>query len=258
MKIQNIFKISSFLLLIFIFNACSKDSDVSNDLKSPGGKSGSTAKIVVVGNYLYAIDNSELKIFNISIPSTPTLVGTKNIDMGIETIYPFKNYLFIGGNSGMYIYSLTDPTNPTQLSQFTHITSCDPVIANDSLAYVTLRTDQVCNRWMDTRQIEIIDVKSVINPSLIYTYQTLDYPYGLDMNDDYLFVCHGTAGVGIYSKNLLTSGNNAMISKIQNINAYDAILYNNILYVIGESGFYQYDYSNIFSPTLISSIQAGF
>lgn len=237
---------------------CSKsDGDMGmNDSKnSNGGKSGSTARIVIKGDYLYAVDNTSLKVVDISSPSNPNYIRTVDIGFGIETIYPFKDYLFIGSNIGIYIYGLTDPSNPKQLSQFEHFTACDPVIANDSLAIVTLRNNEVCNRFTDTREIDILNIKNILHPYSQMIYYPQYYPYGLDMVDTLLFVCHGQDGLVVYDINRMLMGyGNAEISSITGINAYDAIIWQNKLFVIGESGFYQYDYSDINNISLISSI----
>lgn len=248
------------LIMIFAFSCSKMDSGLSEGGKSSptDGKSGSTARIVVKGDYLYAIDNNSLKVIDISTPDNPNYIKTVDVGFGIETIYPFKEYLFIGSTTGMYIYSLANPESPSQLSQFEHITSCDPVIANDSFAFVTLRYNEVCRGWQDVRQIDVINITSVTQPHLINSYTTDDYPYGLDLDSNRLYVCHGDAGIVIYDVNKLKSyGGNAEIGSISGITAYDAVFYNNILFVIGESGFYQYDYSNFNNITQISSILAG-
>ena len=237
--------------------SCSKSDSVMSDngKNSVGGKSGSTARIVIKGDYLYAVDNTSLKVVDISSPSNPNYIRTVDIGFGIETIYPFKDYLFIGSNIGIYIYGLTDPSNPKQLSQFEHFTACDPVIANDSLAIVTLRNNEVCNRFTDTREIDILNIKNILHPYSQMVYYPQYYPYGLDMLDTLLFVCHGQDGLVVYDINRMLMGyGNAEVSSISGINAYDAIIWQNKLFVIGESGFYQYDYSDINNISLISSI----
>ncbi|MBC8147349.1 MAG: hypothetical protein H8E98_05135 [Bacteroidetes bacterium] len=130
MKNINFNKAFLIILIIVIATACSKmdSQDMSGDPKSAptDGKSGSTARIVSKGNYIYAIDNQTLKVIDISVPGNPNYIKTVDVGFGIETIYPFKDYLFIGSTTGMYIYSLSNPENPNQLSMFEHITSCDP------------------------------------------------------------------------------------------------------------------------------------
>ena len=44
----------------------------------------------------------------------------------------------------MQIYDNSQPEIPLTSSSFFHATSCDPVVANDSMAYVTLRTGNTC------------------------------------------------------------------------------------------------------------------
>lgn len=253
---KNIFAIIILVALGFVVGCSKSDGAMdSNTKNSTDGKSGSTARIVIKGDYLYAVDNSSLKVVDISSPSNPNYIRTVDIGFGIETIYPFKDYLFIGSNIGMYIYGLSDPSNPKQLSQFEHITACDPVIANDSLAFVTLRNNEVCNRFTDTREIDVINIKDVLHPYSQIVYYPQTYPYGLDMTDTVLFVCHGEDGLVAYNINRMLMGyGNAEISSITGINAFDAILWQNKLFVIGEDGFYQYDYSDIKNISLISSI----
>jgi len=260
MKTQIVIKSVVFVFAVLLLSACGKES-VMNDTghkSSPDGKSGSMARMVIKGDYIYAVDVKSLKVINISNPQNPVYIRTSDIGRDIETIYPFKDYLFIGSNSGMYIYSLSNPENPVMLSEFTHATACDPVIADDFYAFVTLRSTEICNRWQDTRQIDVLSISNPLNPALITSYTTTYPPYGLDMNNSHLFVCHGKDGFVIYSKALVISNSQgALVKHVTGINAFDAILHNNILFIIGESGFYQYDYSNIMNPVLLSSILAG-
>mgnify|MGYP002641350253 CR=1 FL=1 len=243
------------ILAIGILFSCSKDQLVGEPKNSPDGKGGSTARMVIKGDYLYAVDNSSIKVVDVSTPSNPVYVRTIDIGFGIETIYPFKDFLFIGSNEGMYVYGLSDPSNPNQLSEFAHVTSCDPVIANDTFAFVTLRNNGVCNQFEDIKEIDIIDIKDIYNPKIEIVYQTKSYPFGLDMKDTLLFVCHGENGLTIYDMNrMLNHQNNAELSTLVGLNAYDAVVYEDRLFIIGESGFYQYDYSDIHDLKLISSI----
>ena len=98
------------------------------------------ARFALVNNSLYTVGNSDLNVFNISNPVDPVYITNKNIGWSIETVYPFQNNLFIGSATGIFIYDITNPSDPKQLGQFSHFTSCDPVIADGQNAYATLRT----------------------------------------------------------------------------------------------------------------------
>ncbi|OIO99233.1 MAG: hypothetical protein AUJ98_11600 [Bacteroidetes bacterium CG2_30_33_31] len=260
MKTINKIFISAVIIVVMGFVASCSKSDgtigTDNPKNSPDGKSGSTARIIIKGDYLYAVDNSSLKVVDISTPSNPSYVRSVEIGFGIETIYTFGDYLFIGSNLGIYIYGLSDPSNPNQLSQFEHFTACDPVIASDTLAFVTLRNNNVCNQWIvASREIDVLNVKDIFHPYQLVNYIPQFDPYGLDRLNNYLFVCHGTDGVVVYDINKMIAGyGNAVISTITGITAFDAVIWQNKLFVIGESGFYQYDYSDIHNISLISSI----
>ena len=70
-------------------------------------------------------------------------------------------------------------------------------------------------------------------------------PEGLGIDDDLLFICDGSAGLKIYNAAdpLMITQN--PIASFPSINAYDVIPMNNYLFMIGESGFMLYDYSDI-------------
>lgn len=245
---------------LFLFATCSKDgeADFDDGKTTTEGKAGSMARMVIKGDYLYAIDGSSLKVVDISDNANPVFKKTVNIGFGIETIYPFKDKLFIGSTTGMYSFSISNPENPTMLSLFEHATACDPVVANDTIAFVTLRYTEICNRWTNINQIQAINITNLSSPYMMADYITNSAPYGLemDMDNDHLFVCHGVNGVSVYKVSSLLNygGSTALINIIPSITAYDVVIYNNILFVIGETGFYQYDFSDISNITLISAI----
>ncbi len=62
----------------------------------------------------------------------------------------------------------TNGKNPSSEGQFAHTRSCDPVIADEKYAYVTLRSGNQCMGF--TNQLEILDISDLNSPSLISTY----------------------------------------------------------------------------------------
>src|SRR5687767_14036838 len=133
MIIRKIFSILSITVLVLA--ACNKDSAMGGGATSSTGKGGSLARFTIAGNYLYLADWSSLKLFDISIPQQPVQKPTVNVGFGIETIFPYKDKLFIGAMQGMYIYSIANPATPVKQASVQHLRSCDPVVANDSIAY---------------------------------------------------------------------------------------------------------------------------
>jgi hypothetical protein len=181
-------------LFVFLFSACSKDSSVSNT-GGGTGQGGSLARFTIVGNYLYTVDGEYLNVFDISSNSKMTYKNKVQIGFGIEAIYPFRDKLFIASNTAMYIYSITNPETPTQESQAQHLTGCDPVVANDSVAYLTIHGGNRCGSQIN--QLQVYDVKNISNPIFKKSY-TLTNPMGLGMYQQHLYVCDNGTGIRIY------------------------------------------------------------
>ena len=213
------------------------------------GISGSMARFVVVNNYLYAVNNSSLLVYDITDASNPEKVNEQFSGWSIETIYPFNNNLFIGSSSGMFIYSIDQPASPDQKGNFNHASACDPVISDGDYAYVTLRSGTACQGY--TNQLDVVDVSDLMSPHLVKSYQMTN-PHGLAKDGNTLFICDGEDGVKVYDA---TDVNDiTLVSHINGINAFDAIPWADRLIVSGEDGLHQYDYSDVQNIRSLSTI----
>jgi hypothetical protein len=204
------------------------------------GISGSMARFTIVSDYLYTLNRATLSSFNIENAREPSKIAERNVGWNIETIYPFKDKLFIGSTNGMFIYDLANPGSPVQLGQFTHARSCDPVIADDNNAYVTLHDGTPCGGF--NNQLDVVNVTNVLSPSLTKTYPMTN-PHGLTKDGDELFICDGKDGLKMYDA---SDASNIILKKhIVGLETYDAIAWNKNLIVVAKDGLYQYDYSDL-------------
>ncbi len=205
------------------------------------GTAGSMAGMVLMGDHLYAItEMHNLGIVNISNAAAPVLMRN-DIFAGydLQTIFPFQGKLFLGSAVGMFMFDVTDPANPVQLGTFSHGRACDPVIADDHYAYVTLHAGTGCGG--EANELHVIDINDLMNPALIKTYQ-LTKPTGLSKDGNLLFVCDETE-VKVY--NSANPADLQLLKKIKSNKPYDVITFGNRAMVVCENGLYQYDYSNI-------------
>ncbi|WP_276500602.1 LVIVD repeat-containing protein [Terrimonas pollutisoli] len=216
---------------------------------SPVGVGGSMARFTIVNDYMYTVDMHNLKCISISNAADPVLKSNVNAGFDIETIFPFKNTLFVGSMGGMYIFDITNPESPVAKSTFVHSRACDPVIADDKYAYVTLRAGTTCGP--SANELQVIDIKNLASPSLVKSYP-LSGPYGLAKDDDLLFICDGTAGLKAY--NAADVQNLQLKKTISGIDTYDVIAMNKIALVVAKDGLYQYDYSDVSDIKLLSKI----
>lgn len=219
--------------------------------ESGTGTGGSMARFTLYDDYLYAIDNASLHLFDISTPSNPGFVKQIPISWQIETLFPYEQKLFIGSQSGMFVYSLQNPANPQFISEFRHASACDPVVVEGDYAYVTLRGGNLCGAIES--QLDVIDISNIEYPELVKTYP-MSEPYGLGIDNNVLFVCDGDAGLKIYETNDVMKIDSNMIAHYNDIDAFDVIPLGDILLMIGVDGFYQYDYSDLENIQLLSHI----
>ena len=213
-----------------------KDGGSNGGNGSVSGLGGSMARFTILKDRLYIVDNSTLQVLNVEKAENPYLVNKVEIGWGIETIYPFKDNLFIGSNTGMFVFSAANPDKPELLSNFVHAVACDPVFVTGDIAYVTLRTGNNCRGIKD--QLDVIDIKNILNPKLLKTYE-MSNPHGLSVVDDKMILCEGEYGLKVLDvKNPLDVETK---SKIHNKHFYDVIILGeDDIILVGNDGLYQY------------------
>lgn len=203
------------------------------------GIAGSMARFSLVNNYLYTINYSSLKSFDISDAQDPILKGDTYVGWNIETVYPFAEKLFIGSSSGMFIYHLEDPANPQPAGTFSHARACDPVITDGEHAFVTLRTGNACDG--NSNQLDVLDVSDIYQPKLLMSY-SLSNPAGLSKDGNMLFVCDGADGLKVYDATKVTDLK--LLKHFEGMDAYDVIAWNGWLLLVAKDGLFQYDYTD--------------
>ena len=228
-------------------------SSVKSTSPTTSGVSGSTSRFAIVNERLYAVSQNEMKLFNLQNPSNPTKDGSLNLGFGIETIFPYKDKLFLGTTTGVQIWDNKNPLKPTYLSRLDHARACDPVVVENDIAYVTLRSINNFSRCGGaiSNQLDVIDVSNAASPVLLKTY-SMKNPYGLGIDNKKLFICEGTSGLKTFDAS--KPMDIKQLQHFKEMNAYDVIPLNNTLMLIGKDGLYQYDYSNPNSLKLLSKI----
>jgi hypothetical protein len=191
-----------------------------------------------------------LNVLSIQNAANPVFSNSITVGQNIETIYPFRNKLFIGSNAGMFIYDLSNPVNPVSQGQFSHTRSCDPVIADNNYAYVTLRSGTFCQGF--TNQLEVLDIAHLSNPFLLKTYEMTN-PHGLAKDGNQLIICDGKDGLKFYDAS--SPGTNIILKKtISGPETYDVIATGGWALMVAKDGLYQYSYDNSYNVTELSKM----
>lgn len=227
------------------------------------GIGGSMARFTIVNNYLYTVSTSTLTSYNIANAIYPIKEKQQQIGFDIETIYPFKNNLFIGGQTGMQIFDISIPNTPVFQSNFSHARVCDPVIADDTYAYVTLRSALDANNTLNLsmmpilrcggnlNELNVLDITNVKLPKLLKTTAMYN-PHGLGKQNNILIICDGNDGVKVYDASVPT--NLQLLNTIKLANTYDVICFDNIAHISTSNGLYLYRFNNKGETELLSKI----
>lgn len=244
--------ISMLFALTLGIESCSKEG--ASDKAAAGG---STARMAIKDNYLYLATASRLSTFDISDPASTVLVNEIQIGWSsdIETIFPFRDKLFIGSRTGMFVYDISDPKNPTQQGQVQHFRACDPVIANNDYAYVTLRSSNIGCGVTQENVLNIYDIRGtkITMPELLGRLE-LPEPQGIGIKGNYLYVCCGNKG--LYVVDVVEPANPVVLKKLDAEETFiDVIPYDNTLIAYVSGGFILYDISAPANPIKKSSVK---
>jgi hypothetical protein len=241
----------------YIVTADFYTGQVNSSQGSPGlsgsgiGIGGSMARFGIKDNILYLLEGTTLNILDINAKTSPAILNHVHTGSNVETLFIYDKNLFLGTTTGMIIYNISVPSNPTFRVTFTHARSCDPVIVDDTLAYVTLRSGTTCGA--NVNSLDIVNIKDITKPSQLVSYGMTN-PHGLGKSGKLLFICDGNAGLKIFDATNPRQLMSNIVKTYPGINAYDVIPLGSILVMIGDDGLYQYNYSDIQNISLLSRI----
>ena len=231
---------------IYTFTGVAVPAAFAGANASNTGIAGSTAVMTMIGNYLFAIpEEHSLGVVDLTNPKQPTKLYSQFAGYDLETIFPLQDKLLLGSKEGVYIYSISNPSQPTQISEFTHGTACDPVIADGGYAYVTLHAGSSCGG--SANELDVLNAQDLTNATLLKTYP-MTKPSGLAKDGTLLFVCDGSV-VKVFDAS--DPSNLRLLASLAADNPNDVIAYNPLLLVVTPGGLYQFDYSD---PNNISKL----
>lgn len=226
-----------------------------DDPDSPGteftGKSGSMARFAITDTHLYAVDDESLNVYQIMGDGSLEKVNSASLEPGVETIFARDRWLYVGTNSAMLTYDISNPASPLIVSTYAHFVGCDPVVVQDTLAFVTIRAANCRDAGINT--LDIINIKNPAKPTLLSNY-TLESPYGLGVDNNLLFVCEGDHGLNVFD--ISNPHNAVLVKRYHDVNAFDVIPNDGILILTGTDGIMQYDYSDQQAIKKLSTISA--
>ncbi|MBK8491144.1 MAG: hypothetical protein IPL49_09720 [Saprospirales bacterium] len=253
------------LATVWLQSCYSEKSDSIAPGDGTTGVAGSYARFMIVDDFLYVVDRESIKTYSLENPADPNYLSEQFIGSNIETIFNLGDKLFIGAGSGLYVYTIGSTGIPQAAGQFLYsefnfgFEPCDPVVANDTYAYVTLNTTnriQRCRVSVDEQVnlLNIFNITNVYQPFLVAQYNMYN-PKGVGLDGDILFICEDSQGLKVY--NVADPENIQLLKHFTGFTAFDVIPLGGLLLVVGPDNVYQFDYSNPENIIQISEIPLG-
>lgn len=206
------------------------------------------ARFAITDTHVYTVDAENLHVYKIAANGAVEKVNEVALNGSVETIFALGHKLYFGTATSMLTYNISDPAEPKFDSEYTHFTACDPVVVQDTIAYVTVRSNGCRNGSENI--LDILNVKDPANPVLLSTTR-LTAPYGLGIDGKTLFVCEGEHGMTVLD---VSDPKGPVIkAQINDGHTYDLIPNEGTLIVTGNDGIMQYSYSG-FELELLSTI----
>lgn len=240
------YSIPFLVAMIISFISCTDSGDSAP--RNSTGKGGSMARFAITATHVYTVDAENLHVYEIAPNGAVEKVNQVTLNGAVETIFALGSKLYFGTASSMLTYDISNPAEPTFDSEYVHFTACDPVVVQDTIAYVTVRSSGC--RGGSQNVLDIINVKDPANPQQLST-TSLTAPFGLGIDGKTLFVCEGEEGLTVLD---VSNPRLPVIkAKIKDGHTYDVIPNEGVLIVTGNDGIRQYAYSG-FDLQLLSTI----
>ena len=201
---------------------------------------GSMTRFLPIDRYLYTINFNELVLFSIEEDYRPSRFARLDTGTQAETLFQLNDLLFVGSTTGMLMYDVSISSNPDYINSINHFRSCDPVVADENYAYVTLRGGTNC--FTEFNELQIVDIRDPQNLEVV-ARQIMFNPHGLAIHQDHLIVCDGSAGLKVL--NVSDRVNPEVVHTEIIPFAYDIIVDYPTAVVVGEGVIYQYDLSEL-------------
>lgn len=238
-----------FVCALFLFSC---NEVVEYDATQDSAISGKYNTMKVIGDFIYAVTDAELVTIDISDPENPNEIDRQELGETIENLYETENVLFIGSEFDMHIFTINENGIPELQSSTQHIEwggtqigVCDPVVAQEDIAYVTISSQapsgDPCGGWIEIDELRVYDVHSLSSPELVETI-SMSAPQGLSVDGDLLFVTNLNSSTIVYE--LDHQGGLNQVNTIDG-GAHDVIAVDGKVLIVSTTEINQYDYSNV-------------
>ena len=203
----------------------------------------------LVGNRLYLSSQNGLRIYDLTNPSSPTLLGTFDDDAGAWLTRVVGNLAIVRGRDGttdvVRLIDVTNPAAPTARGQFP---------ADNTGADVTGSTLCVSLWNQDDPGINVVDIANLDAPSVVGFFSTAsaEHPRAESVRAQGNY-CYVRRFLGVDIVDVSTPASPELTASL-NSGSRDILVSGNYLYASVYQGLEVHDISNPASPSLVTKL----
>ena len=139
------------------------------------------------GDYLYAIGDRRVEIFNLAAdPISPPTISTARFPLCEEIIIRDDIAYIASGNEGVFIYNFSSALNPTELSHFDTTGHAGGIFLDNELLYIG-----------SFNSVSVANISNPSRPTLIGAARTPGEPEKLLVTEEYVVVIDGSNGITV-------------------------------------------------------------
>lgn len=244
----------SFLLLMASCTT-SEDSTPGTDVDGTtfpdvNALSGSYANMIAVADHLYVIGETDIITYKQQEDKSVTEVDRQTLGLNLESLFYRKGVLFVGSSERMYICTLGTDYLPnlkstTQYTDMPDVRPCDPIVANDEHAFVSLSSSAPADEddcgISEVNQLRVFDISNLTAPAEVARLE-MEGPKGMALDGDLLFVCEKENGLKVMDVSDATAPQ--QIIHFEGFETQDAVSTGTSVFIVGPSDLYEFDYTD--------------
>lgn len=213
------------------------------------------SRAVVDGNYLYVTATNSLRIFDISIPTSPTLVGSlvdaTNLSAATKKIVIVGNYAYVLSGTRVVVINITTKSSPTLTGSIV-VANAQGIAADVSYVYLS-RSDT---------GLSVVDMTTPSSPTVVgtLTHANIYNGRGIAVSGNYVYTVgtNGGSTGAVTTIDVTTRTAPTYVSATINTNNLEGVTdifkFGSYLYTIQSNGRNAANYVNLYSLSSPASI----
>jgi len=200
--------------------------------------------VVVSGSYAYVADfEGGLHIIDITIPSSPSIVGSLNSVRPVNLV--INKYAYVTDITGIKVVDISDPTSPFIIGSLISPSGAGAydLVISGNYAYVTSR-----------ETLLVVDISDPTSPHVVGSISTPDSMLSIVLKDNYAYVANRFEGLKVIDISDPTSPFIAGHIATTGGDSYAVAISGDYVYVSDQAGIKVVDISDPTLPTIVRSI----